>query len=40
MSKSKGHILIIDDDAEIRESLQLLLVSEGLRISTISFSSI
>jgi DNA-binding NtrC family response regulator len=30
MSKAKGHILIIDDDAEIRESIQLLLASEGL----------
>jgi len=32
MSKSKGHILIIDDDAEIRESLQILLASEGLTV--------
>src|SRR5262245_16281624 len=34
MSKSKGHVLIIDDDAEIRESLQLLLASEGLTVDT------
>ena len=30
MSKSKGSVLIIDDDAEIRESIQMLLASEGL----------
>lgn len=30
MSKHKGHILIIDDDAAIRESIQMLLASEGL----------
>jgi len=36
MSKSKGHVLIIDDDAEIRESLQLLLASEGLTVDTAS----
>jgi DNA-binding NtrC family response regulator len=34
MSKNKGHVLIIDDDAEIRESLQLLLASEGLTVDT------
>jgi DNA-binding NtrC family response regulator len=32
MSKDKGHVLIIDDDAEIRESLQILLASEGLTV--------
>ena len=36
MSKGKGHILIIDDDAEIRESLQLLLASEGLDVDMAS----
>src|SRR5436190_15325492 len=30
MSKGKGSVLIIDDDAEIRESIQMLLTSEGL----------
>ena len=30
MSKGKGYVLIVDDDAEIRESIQMLLVSEGL----------
>jgi DNA-binding NtrC family response regulator len=32
MSKGKGSVLIIDDDAEIRESIQMLLVSEGLSV--------
>src|SRR5262245_51568728 len=32
MSKGKGCVLIIDDDAEIRESIQMLLVSEGLSV--------
>lgn len=32
MSKGKGCVLIIDDDAEIRESIQMLLVSEGLAV--------
>jgi len=36
MSKGKGHILIIDDDAEIRESLQMLLASEGLDVDMAS----
>ena len=30
MSKGRGSILIIDDDAAIRESIQMLLASEGL----------
>ncbi len=30
MSKGKGSVLIIDDNAEIRESIQMLLSSEGL----------
>jgi DNA-binding NtrC family response regulator len=30
MSKANGTVLIIDDDAEIRESIQMLLTSEGL----------
>src|SRR5688572_4547017 len=32
MSKGKGSVLIIDDAAEIRESIQMLLVSEGLSV--------
>ena len=34
MSKGKGCVLIIDDDAEIRESIQMLLISEGLSVDT------
>jgi len=34
MSKGKGSVLIIDDDAEIRESIQMLLASEGLSTAT------
>src|SRR5215510_2568036 len=34
MSKGKGNVLIIDDDEEIRESIQMLLVSEGLSVDT------
>jgi len=36
MSKGKGSVLIIDDDAEIRESIQMLLVSEGLSVDMAS----
>jgi DNA-binding NtrC family response regulator len=34
MSKGRGCVLIIDDDAEIRESIQMLLQSEGLSVDT------
>src|SRR5947207_2144915 len=34
MSKRKGSILIIDDEEEIRESIELLLSSEGLSTDT------
>src|SRR5215467_3944445 len=34
MSKRKGTVLIIDDEEEIRESIQLLLTSEGLSADT------
>jgi DNA-binding NtrC family response regulator len=34
MSKGKGYVLIIDDDAEIRESIQMLMESEGLSVDT------
>src|SRR6266446_1182766 len=34
MSKSKGTVLIIDDEEEIRESIELLLNSEGLATDT------
>jgi DNA-binding NtrC family response regulator len=36
MHKGKGSVLIIDDDAEIRESIELLLSSEGLSVDTAS----
>jgi DNA-binding NtrC family response regulator len=34
MSKRKGTVLIIDDEEEIRESIELLLTSEGLSADT------
>jgi DNA-binding NtrC family response regulator len=34
MSKRKGVVLIIDDEEEIRESLEVLLASEGLTVDT------
>src|SRR3954469_7461459 len=34
MSKRKGSVLIIDDEEEIRESIELLLTSEGLSTAT------
>src|SRR6476646_2855782 len=36
MSKRKGSVLIIDDEEEIRESIELLLTSEGLSADTAS----
>src|SRR5262249_8775278 len=34
MSKRKGVVLIIDDEEEIRESIEILLASEGLATDT------
>src|SRR2546430_10560963 len=34
MSKRKGVVLIIDDEEEIRESIEMLLTSEGLSTDT------
>jgi DNA-binding NtrC family response regulator len=34
MSKRKGSVLIIDDEEEIRESIELLLNSEGISTAT------
>ncbi len=34
--QSKGHILVIDDEADIRESLEFLLTGEGFRIELAS----
>src|SRR5437867_11683170 len=34
MSKRKGVVLIIDDEEEIRESIEILLTSEGLNPDT------
>jgi len=34
MSRRKGVVLIIDDEEEIRESIELLLNSEGLSTAT------
>src|SRR5262249_1459993 len=36
MSRRKGNVLIIDDEEEIRESIEILLTSEGLTIETAS----
>src|SRR5215470_14879738 len=36
MSKRKGSVLIIDDEEEIRESIEILLTSEGLNTETAS----
>jgi len=36
MSKRKGVVLIVDDEEEIRESIELLLTSEGLTVETAS----
>src|SRR2546423_7087818 len=33
-SMSKGSILVVDDESEIREGLELLLTSEGYRVSS------
>jgi DNA-binding NtrC family response regulator len=35
MSKRKGVVLIIDDEEEIRESIELLLTSEGFTVETV-----
>ncbi len=32
LESSKGHILVIDDEADIRESLEFLLTGEGFRV--------
>jgi DNA-binding NtrC family response regulator len=34
MSRRKGVVLVIDDEAEIRESIEMLLTSEGLTVET------
>src|SRR5262247_2830079 len=34
MSRRKGSVLIIDDEEEIRESIELLLATEGLTTDT------
>src|SRR5438094_6850328 len=36
MSKRKGVVLVIDDEEEIRESIEMLLTSEGLTVDTAS----
>src|ERR1051325_4849996 len=36
MSKRKGVVLIIDDEEEIRESIEMLLTSEGMTVDTAS----
>ena len=36
MSRSKSKVLIVDDEEEIRDSLELLLSSEGLLVETIA----
>jgi DNA-binding response OmpR family regulator len=34
MSRRKGIVLIVDDEEEIRESIEILLTSEGLTVDT------
>src|SRR6185436_1892619 len=36
MSRRKGVVLIIDDEEEIRESIEMLLTSEGMTVDTAS----
>src|SRR2546427_6230895 len=36
MSRRKGVVLVIDDEEEIRESIEMLLTSEGLNVDTAS----
>ena len=36
MSKAKSKVLIVDDEKEIRDSLEMLLTSEGLGVDTVA----